>query len=60
MRLLFEYMEVMFEWMVEMFVDDVTKRSSLFGLDVNENVKKMVDFLLFMGSMKEEVVEYLL
>jgi|TARA_B110000003_G_scaffold77683_1_gene79236 hypothetical protein len=60
LRPLFEYMEATFERTAEMFVDDVTKRPSLLGLDANENAKKMVDFLLSTGSTKEEAVEYLL
>ena len=59
-RPLFEYMEATFERPAEMFVDDVTKRPSLLGLDAHENAKTMVDFLLSTGSTKEEAVEYLL
>lgn len=57
---LFAYMEEQFDRNAELFVEDVERRPSLLGLDANENVRKMVDYLLSNGNSKEEVVEYLL
>jgi len=53
-------MEEQFDRNAELFVEDVERRPSLLGLDANENVRKMVDYLLSNGNSKEEVVEYLL
>lgn len=57
---LFEYMEAQFDRNAAMFVEDIERRPSLLGLDADENVRKMVDYLLASGKTKEEVMEYLL
>lgn len=57
---LFAYMEGTFGIDAKAFVEDVTRRPSLLGLDADENARKMVEYLLDNGSSKEDAVQYLL
>jgi hypothetical protein len=57
---LFEYMECTFGRDAKAFVEDVTRRPSLLGLDADANARKMIEYLLDNGSTKEEAMEYFL
>ena len=41
-------------------VENLTRRPNLLGLDPDQNMRKMVDYLMSTGNTQEESLEYLL
>ena len=41
-------------------VENLTRRPNLLGLDPDQNMRRMVDYLMSNGSSQDEALEYLL